>query len=123
MHRSLIRGSLSALLVTVGMLFFAPGTVQAQPSLCGPWNGKLPAGDTMTLIFQPGEFVGHAVWRGPLTTLINGCVVSVGIWELRMFTGTEGTMGIQDGACIYNSVGNIDMGARVLIYKNVSFRP
>ncbi len=123
MNRYLFRGSLSAFLVAVGLLLSQPGTAQAQPDLVGRWSAPFAPTGIMTFVFGPGEFIGHAVWRGPLQVLSNNCLIATGTYEIRMFTGTEGTLGIMDGACISNSVGNIDMGARIFTYKNVRFRP
>jgi hypothetical protein len=71
----------------------------------------------------PGEYMGNWVWRGPLTFYVDNCVVSTGTYELRLANGLEGTIELRDGNGLPNAVGIIDLGRKVLIFKNVVFRP
>jgi hypothetical protein len=77
----------------------------------------------MSYDFAPGEYVGDGVWRGPLLFCMPTGPVSPGTYELRMFTGTEGTLGLIDGVGIAVRVGNVDLGRRVMTFMSVTYRP
>jgi hypothetical protein len=40
-----------------------------------------------------------------------------------VFTETEGTLGLRDGAQLSVVVGTVDLAGRVMIYRNATFRP
>ena len=90
-----------------------------QPPPAPPGEVKI----TYEYDFGPGEYNGNWVWRGPLTFYVGGCVVSTGTYQLRMFNGVEGTLELRDYNGLAHAVGNVDLGARLLNFKNTIFRP
>jgi hypothetical protein len=73
--------------------------------------------------FGPGEYAGNWVWKGPFTLSIANCAVSTGTYQLRMFTGTEGTVELRDFNGLAHAVANVDLGNRLMNFKSVIFRP
>jgi hypothetical protein len=130
-----------AVLLAAGLLAFLPGSARAQPNLVGHWIAIVPPAPpvlpgqpapqappgqlkiTYEYEFGPGEYNGNWVWRGPLTFYVGGCIVSTGTYQLRMFNGVEGTLELRDGNGVAHAVGNVDLGARLMNFKNVIFRP
>lgn len=108
--------------VAIVLLAWLPSHAQAHPALVGAWTAPLPPGMVTTYEFGPGEFVTHQVWKGPMRVLVNNCEVATGVWELRMFTGTEGTVSMRDGLQIGTSVGTVDFATRTFTYMNVFYR-
>src|SRR4051794_40451864 len=90
--------------IAVALVTLLPLSARAHPALVGPWSAPVPPGLVTTYEFGPGEFITFQVWKGPLRILINGCQVADGVWELRMYTGTEGTVSMKDGLQIGTSV-------------------
>src|SRR5262249_55091546 len=130
-----------AVILAAGLLAFLPGSARAQPNLVGHWIAVVPPAPpalpgqpppppppgqlkiTYEYEFGPGEYFGNWVWRGPLTFYVGGCVVPTGTDQLRMFNGVEGTLELRDANGLAHAVGNVDLGARLMNFKNTIFRP
>ncbi len=139
-HSSRVGG---AVLLAAGLLAFLPGSARAQPNLIGRWVATVPPAPpavpgmpapqpqaqptqpkiTYEYDFGPGVYFGNWVWRGCLTFYVDGAMVSTGTYELRMFNGVEGTLELRDANGLAHAVANVDLGARLMNFKNVIFRP
>jgi len=117
------RGRWAALLAVAGLLACQTKDAQAHPHFCGGWSAPVPPGGFMVYEFGPGEYVTNWIWRGHFTFTVSGCPVSEGTYVLRLYTGTQGTVEFRDGTMLSTSVGIVDLGTRVLTFKNVIFRP
>jgi hypothetical protein len=122
MRVHLIRTVSAAVLTAAVLLSPLSGTAQAHPRLVGTWVAQDPPGALMKYEFGQGQYMGNWVWQGPLTFHIGNEVVSHGTYELRMSSGLEGGLTIRDGNGLANDNGIINLGTRVLNYKNVVFR-
>ena len=122
MRTSSGRGGLAALLAA-GLLSCLSGNAQAHPYLVGRWVAPVPPGSSLVYDFGPGEYVGNWVWHGTFTFFVADCPVSTGTYQLLMFNGVEGTLSLRDGNGITTAVANVDLGAKVMTFKNVIFRP
>jgi hypothetical protein len=112
-----IWGAVAAVL----LLLCQAGAARAHPHLLGTWTSPTPPGGYMALDFGPAELLGVGVWRGCFTITYSG-YVSSGIYELRMYSGTEGTLGLRDGNMIATKVGTVDFMTNEVIYLNTHFR-
>src|SRR4051794_29200057 len=89
------------------LLLCQVGGARAHPHLGGTWISHTPPGGYMRLDFTPGELIGAGVWKGCFTITYSD-YTSSGVYELRMFSGTEGTLGLRDGNMIATKVGTVD---------------
>jgi hypothetical protein len=105
----------------IAFLLGSAGNVQAHPCLVGRWIADLPCGPTV-YEFTPGKYVGNGVWTGCYSLLIAGCPVPAGEYELRMFTGNEGTLSLRDGTQIGTRVANVDLAGGTMLFMNVNYR-
>jgi hypothetical protein len=121
MNARLCRGGLVALVAIACLLSLRPGNVQAHPRLTGHWEAVPHTGLTLVYEFGPGQYGTGGVWFGSFTYFVNGCPVSTGLYELRVCSGTQATLGLKDGPLIGTDVANIDLGERVMTLKNVTF--
>ena len=112
----------AVVLATALPLSFLSGTAEAHPLLVGTWVAQDPPGTLLKYEFGPAEYQGNWVWRGPLTLYVANEVVSIGTYQLRMFNGLEGGLTLHDGNGLPNDGGLVNLGTRVLNYKNVVFR-
>ena len=112
----------AVVLATALLLSFLSGTAEAHPLLVGTWVAQDPPGTLLKYEFGPAEYQGNWVWRGPLTLYVANKVVSIGTYQLRMFNGLEGGLTLHDGTGLPNDGGLVNLGTRVLNYKNVVFR-
>ena len=112
----------AVVLATALLLSFLSGTAEAHPLLVGTWVAQDPPGTLLKYEFGPAEYQGNWVWRGPLTLYVANKVVSIGTYQLRMFNGLEGGLTLHDGNGLPNDGGLVNLGTRVLNYKNVVFR-
>ena len=112
----------AAMLTTAALLSPLSGTTQAHPLLVGTWVAQDPPGTLLKYEFGQAEYQGNWVWRGHLTFYVANQVVSTGTYQLRMFNGLEGGLTMHDGNGLPNDVGLVNLGTRVLNYKNVVFR-
>jgi hypothetical protein len=130
-----------AILLAVGLLAFLPTSARAQPALIGRWVGTAPPAPPVLpgppppqvqpaqprIIYEydlgPGEYFGNWVWRGCFTFSVDNFAVSTGTYQLRMFNGVEGTLELRDFNGLAHAVANVDLGARLMNFKNVIFRP
>ena len=112
----------AVVLATALLLSFLSGTAEAHPLLVGTWVAQDPPGTLLKYEFGPAEYQGNWVWRGPLTLYVANEVVSIGTYQLRMFNGLEGGLTLHDGNGLPNDDGLVNLGTRVLNYKNVVFR-
>ncbi|MGL4551337.1 MAG: hypothetical protein ACRC33_09120 [Gemmataceae bacterium] len=112
------------LMVTAALgaaLTLAP-SARAHPCFVGVWTGPLPCPGTDAYEFGPGEFIGGGVWTGCLRKTTNGQLISTGWYELRMWSGTEGTVSIREGQCISTAVGTVDLSSRTMDYLGTAYR-
>jgi len=112
----------AVMLTTAAVLSPLSGTTQAHPLLVGTWVAQDPPGTLLKYEFGQAEYQGNWVWRGSLTFYVANQVVSTGTYQLRMFNGLEGGLTVHDGNGLPNDVGLVNLGTRVLNYKNVVFR-
>ena len=112
----------AVVLATALLLSFLSGTAEAHPLLVGTWVAQDPPGTLLKYEFGPAEYQGNWVWRGPLTLYVANKVVSIGTYQLRMFNGLEGGLTLHDGNGLPNDGGLVNLGTRVLNYKNVVIR-
>ena len=112
----------AVVLATALPLSFLSGTAEAHPLLVGTWVAQDPPGTLLKYEFGPAEYQGNWVWRGPLTLYVANEVISIGTYQLRMFNGLEGGLTLHDGNGLPNDGGLVNLGTRVLNYKNVVFR-
>ena len=118
-----LRRSGLAFLAVVGLLCCRPDSAEAHPNLAGQWFAPVPPGGFMLFEFAPGEYLGNGVWRGPFVWIVSGCPTSHGVYELKMFTGTQGTLGLREGLSAPGwTVGNVDLAGPVIQYLNTPFR-
>jgi hypothetical protein len=118
------RHGLAVLLAVIAALLCRPGQLQAHPHFCGRWTSPTPPGGLMVFEFGTGDYIGNGMWRGPFVHSVSGLVVDQGIYELRMFTGTEGTICLKESRWYDPStVGNVDLGARSMTLRNVTYTP
>jgi hypothetical protein len=116
--------SLAAFLLAITGLFASTtGEAQAHPRLVGVWIGQNPPNTLMKYELGPGEYQGNWVWRGPLTFYVDNIAISTGTYELRLSSGLDGSLELRDGNGLPNASGIIDLGRRVLTFKDVIFRP
>jgi hypothetical protein len=113
--------TLAVILVTAGSLF-PIGSAQAHPFLLGKWVSQEPAGAALMYDFGPGLYKGNWVWTGPLTFFVANCIVSNGTYELRMYSGLQGTIELRDANGVAHGVGIVDFEHRALNFKEVIFR-
>jgi hypothetical protein len=123
MGTSCRRGSLAAVLAVAGMLLCQPREAQAHPLFVGRWIAPVPPGGVMVYDFYPPVYITNWIWKGEFTFYVSNCPVTSGTYILRMYTGTEGTLELRDGTMLSTSVGTVDLGTRVMVFKNVTFRP
>ncbi len=121
MNARLCRGGFAVFIAMALLLSFRPGSVQAHPRLTGHWQATPHPGLTLVYEFSPGEYGGGGVWYGSFTYFVNGCQASIGVYELRICSGTQATLGLKDGPMIGTDVANIDLGERVMTLRNVTF--
>lgn len=112
--------SLRGLFALVLLLLVHTDRAQAHPHLYGSWVANVPPGGFMALDFGPAEYMGVGVWRGPFTFTVTG-QTSCGVYELRMYTGTQGTVSLRDGNMIGTKVGTVDFETRKLTYLQTTF--
>jgi len=112
----------AVVLATALPLSFLSETAEAHPLLVGTWVAQDPPGTLLKYEFGPAEYQGNWVWRGPLTLYVANEVISIGTYQLRMFNGLEGGLTLHDGNGLPNDDGLVNLGTRVLNYKNVVFR-
>jgi hypothetical protein len=103
-----------AFLCALAAVLLSQVPAQAHPQLLGRWSAEVPAGGLTVYEFGPGEYKGVGVWRGPFTTSVSNIPISVGVYELRLYDGSTGTLGLRDGTRIATRVGNVDLGAGAL---------
>jgi hypothetical protein len=115
--------SFAAFVLAIAWLLSHPGGAEAHPALVGKWRAAAPQGGFVEYDFGQGEYVGFGYWRGPLVISMSGGVISTGTYELRMYSLTEGAVGLRDGTLLSLTAGTIDLGARVMVYMNTTFRP
>jgi hypothetical protein len=123
MGTSFRRGSWAAVLAVAGWLLCQPGTAQAHPHLVGKWSAPVPPGGLMVYEFGPSEYIGNGVWRGPYTYFVSNSPVARGTYELRLFVGAEGTVGLREGPAGATNVATVDLATKVMIFRNVAYRP
>jgi hypothetical protein len=122
MSTRLRRGGWAAL-AAAALLLVRPGNAQAHPHLVGKWVGTAAPGLILAYDFGPPHYVSDGVWVGPFTFSVDGSPVSDGRYEIRMFTGAQGTLGLRDGTELELRVGVVDFGTRAMTLKSVTFRP
>jgi hypothetical protein len=112
---------ISAVLVAAAFLLGMPTDAQSHPCIVGQYSVQVPGCGPTVYDFGPGEYQGNGVWRGVMTTTVGGVLVGPGCYDLRMFSETQGTIGIRDGKQISTQVGLIDLASGVLEYMNTSY--
>jgi hypothetical protein len=116
------RFGLAAVLVVAGLLSPLAGEARAHPNLIGKWVAFEPPGGAMVYDLGCGVYVGNGIWRGPFVFVVNNFPVEKGEWELRFYTGSEGTLSIQSPISGGSRVGTLDLATRTFLFKNVTFR-
>jgi hypothetical protein len=122
MRTSLSGGGLAAVLAVAVLLSCGLGNAQAHPLFVGRWTAVSQPAAPIVYEFGPAEYVNDGVWRGSFTLYISNIQITCGTYELRIMTGSEGTVGLREAPGISTTVGNIDLGTRVMTYKDVTFR-
>lgn len=117
------RTSIAGILAGIALLVLQPGQVQAHPQLAGRWVSKSPPNVNMSYEFALGEYRGAGVWRGTFTVFWGGQPISWGEYELRIFSATQGTLSLRDGYVANIEVANVDLGTRIMVFKNVTYSP
>jgi hypothetical protein len=112
---------LVSLFLAVG-LSLCVGKAQAHPCFVGNWTAPLPCPGVSEYNFGPADYIGGGVWVGGLTKVVAGCTVARGTYELRMWSGTEGTVSIREGVGISTIVGTIDLKERTMEYVGTLYR-
>jgi hypothetical protein len=115
------RTGLAFVLALAGALLWQPATAHAHPQLAGKWSAPVPPGGLMVYEFGCGEYRGDDVWRGPFTLFVMNVPVASGTYELRM-NGLVGSLGFMDCPGGQTTVGLADLGARVITYKDVTYK-
>jgi hypothetical protein len=117
-------GGAGVVFAAVALLLLQPGNVQAHPQLVGRWASVSPPNSNMSYTFDPGEYIGDGIWRGPFTIYWANNPISCGFYEIRILNGTYGTISVRDGPLHGAiSIGSIDVGTRILTLKGVTYRP
>jgi hypothetical protein len=117
------RGGVVVVLAVAALLSWQAGKVEAHPHLLGRWVARVPPGGFMVLEFGPGEYLGNGTWRGPFTYAVSGHPTSVGVYELQMFTGTEGTLGLRENLSAPGwNVGTVDLGAPSVTLRFTTYK-
>jgi hypothetical protein len=111
-----------AALAAVVLLLSQPGQAPAHPHLLGAWSAEVPPGGLSVYEFGPGEYVGAGVWHGPFTYSVAGCAVSPGIYDLRMVSTTQGSLGLRDGNLIATYAGVVDFAAGTVTIMHTPHR-
>ena len=117
-------GSAGVIVAAVALLLLQPAKVQAHPQLVGSWASVAPPNSNMSYTFDPGVYIGDGIWRGRFTIYWANNPISCGHYELRLFSGTRGMLSVRDGinqGAI--GVGDIDLAAKILNLKGVTYRP
>ena len=127
MAGSFRRSSLAVLLGVAGLLLCQPSNAQAHPLFAGRWVAPTPPGGLLEYDFEVGEYIGNGIWRGHFTFLVCQVPVASGWYELRMFTGTEGTLSLpitytSTETTTFSTVGNVDLGSRVTNFLGTTYR-
>ena len=117
------RGSWAAILLITGWVVFQPTPAHAYPPLIGKWSAVSPPGHVIAYQFGPGEYLDNGVWQGPYTYFIDNCPVTTGRYELRIYVGTEGMLGLREGLGGATTVATIDFTTRVMTFREVIFKP
>ena len=123
MNTTVRRGSWAAVLAVMGWLLCQPATAQAHPLLIGRWSAASPPGSVMVYEFGPSEYLGNGVWQGPYTYFVSNCPVATGRYELRIYVGSEGFLGLREGQGGASTIATVDFTTRVMTFRNVTFRP
>jgi hypothetical protein len=113
----------SLLFAAMSLLLLQPGKAQAHPILQGKWFSVAPANAITAYEFGPGDYLGAGIWKGTYTVYLGNDFLSCGTYELRMVTGTQGTIGMIDGQMANARVATIDVGTKTMTLYNVTFRP
>jgi hypothetical protein len=117
------RAGLAVAVAAVVLLSCQTGTVHAHPHLVGRWASPTPPGGLMEIHFGPGAYIDNMVWRGPCLIVVSGCVAGYGEYELRMFSGTQGTIGIKSGPYLIGTrVGLVDFAAPQVDFLGVIYK-
>jgi len=117
------RGSLAVVVTVTGWLLVQPAAVEAHPLLIGRWSAPVPAGGQTTYEFGPGVYLDNGVWQGPYTYFVAGCPVMTGRYELRVYVGTIGVLGLREGVGGATTVGVLDFTTRELTFRNLLYKP
>jgi hypothetical protein len=100
-----------------------PGQAHAHPLLTGQWVVSTPPAGFMAFTFGPGQHIGNGVWRGPFSYNVSNVSVVYGTYELRMFTGHQGTfMTEANHSCMSFRVGIVDLRNQVVNWSNTDYR-
>jgi hypothetical protein len=117
------RGNVVAVLAVAWLMLYQPGKVQAHPQFVGRWTATVPPGGIIIYDFAPCDYLGNGVWRGPYTLSMSNGVIATGVYELRMWSETVGTLGMRENIGVTTSVAIVDLGERLMTYMNAAFRP
>jgi hypothetical protein len=109
--------------LALALQLWQPGKAQAHPQLVGRWFGTTPPNLNMSFEFACGTYIGDGIWRGTFTIYWANDPISTGDYELRVFRGTEGTLGLRDGVLANPRFGVVDLGTRLLYLKGATYRP
>lgn len=106
----------------IGLALLTVPTVKAHPCFVGRWQANLPCGPVDAYDFGPAQYVAPGMWVGCLSKSVAGVTVSVGNYELRMWSANEGTISIREGDGIGTAVGTVDLAGRKMEYLGTSYR-
>lgn len=108
--------------LAVALALWLPTSATAHPQLIGKWSAAVPPGGSMTFDFGPAKYMGRGIWEGPYIRTASDCPMSSGVYYLRMFTGTQGVLGLDDERGVPVRSGTVDLGAGVVTHQNVDYR-
>src|SRR5438309_2032911 len=110
------RGGLAVFLAAAAWLLGQAGGADAHPLLIGQWHATSPKAGAVMYDFGPGEYLGNGVWHGPLKLFMQGHLFATGTYELRMFTGAEGAIGLRENVGITMTCGTVDLESQLITY-------
>jgi hypothetical protein len=117
------RIGLAIFLAVAGWLACQPGQALAHPNLAGQWVTLVPPGGSMVLDFTCGKYMGNGVWRGHFVFTVSGVPTGSGEYELRLYTGTQGTLGLIDPLSAPGwTVGNLNLDLPTVTYLSTTFK-
>src|SRR4051794_33566268 len=103
-------------------LLLAPLPAQAHPCLEGAYIAPLPCPGVAVYEFGPSEFVCEGVWKGCVRQTVAGRLVSIGTYQLRMFSNDLGIVCLREGQMISTTCGTVDLRKGTFDFIGTTYR-